>query len=100
MRIQIVIEADFNEEELAKLKDEKTGLIPSKGEYADGIIVGHDNGIGMIHVYNQKELCSAIEEVEKGEDYYKSKREQLLPIFYEGTMYNAAKNILKYFEIT
>lgn len=53
-----------------------------------------------IHVYNQKELCSAIEEVEKGEDYYKSKREQLLPIFYEGTMYNAAKNILKYFEIT
>lgn len=55
MKIQIVIEADFNEEELAKLKDEKTGLIPSKGEYADGIIVGHDNGIGIIHVYNQKE---------------------------------------------
>lgn len=55
MKIQIVIEADFNEEELAKLKDEKTGLIPSKGEYAGGITVGHDNGIGMIHVYNQKE---------------------------------------------
>ena len=55
MKIQIVIEADFNEEELAKLKDEKTGLIPSKGEYADSIIVGHDNGIGMIHVYNPTE---------------------------------------------
>lgn len=55
MKIQIVIEADFNEEELSKIKDEKTGLFPSKGEYADGITVGHDNGIGMIHVYNQKE---------------------------------------------
>ena len=31
MKIQIVIEADFNEEELVKLKDEKTGLTPSKG---------------------------------------------------------------------
>ena len=34
------------------VEDEKTGLFPSKGEYADGITVGHDNGIGMIHVYN------------------------------------------------
>lgn len=55
MKIQIIIEADFNEEELKKLKDEKTGLIPSKGEYSCGITVGHDNGIGMIHVYNQTE---------------------------------------------
>lgn len=55
MKIQIIIEADFNEEELKKLKDEKTGLIPSKGEYSCGITVGHDNGIGIIHVYNQTE---------------------------------------------
>lgn len=55
MKIQIIIEADFNEEELKKLKDKKTGLIPSKGEYSCGITVGHDNGIGMIHVYNQTE---------------------------------------------
>ncbi len=55
MKIQIVIEADFDEEELKKLKDDETGLTPTKGEYADGITVGHDNGIGMIHVYNQKE---------------------------------------------
>lgn len=55
MKIQIIIAADFNEEELKKLKDEKIGLIPSKGEYSCGITVGHDNGIGMIHVYNQTE---------------------------------------------
>lgn len=55
MKIQIMIEADFNEEELKKLKDEKTGLIPTKGEYSCGITVGHDNGIGMIHVYNPME---------------------------------------------
>lgn len=55
MKIQIIIEADFNEEELKKLKDEKTGLIPSKGEYSCGITVGHDNGIGMMHVYNKTE---------------------------------------------
>ena len=55
MKIQIVIEADFKEEELDKLKDEKTGFAPSKGEYADSITVGHDNGIGMIHVYNPTE---------------------------------------------
>ena len=55
MKIQIMIEADFNEEELKKLKDKKTGLIPTKGEYSCGITVGHDNGIGMIHVYNSME---------------------------------------------
>lgn len=55
MKIQIVIEADFNEEELVKLKDEKTGLTPSKREYTNSIAVGHDNGIGMIHVYNPTE---------------------------------------------
>ena len=55
MKIQIIIEADFNEEELKKLKDEKTELTPSKGEYSCGITVEHDNGIGMIHVYNPTE---------------------------------------------
>lgn len=57
MKIQIMIEADFNEEELKKLKDEKTGLTPTKGEYSCGITVGHDNGIGMMHVYNQTEYA-------------------------------------------
>lgn len=33
----------------------KTGLTPSKGEYTNSITVGHDNGIGMIHVYNPTE---------------------------------------------
>lgn len=57
MKIQIMIEADFNEEELKKLKDEKTGLTPTKGEYSCGITVGHDNGIGTMHVYNQTEYA-------------------------------------------
>ena len=55
MKIQIIIEADLNEEELQKIKNNKTKLAPSKGEYLDNIKIGYDNGLGMIHVYNQTE---------------------------------------------
>lgn len=56
MKVQIIIEADFDESELDKLKYKgKRPLPPTKGEYLDTMHIFHDNGIGKISLYNPLE---------------------------------------------
>lgn len=68
----------------------------SRGEFLPGNAIDYWTGA---HVYNLKEFCSAIEEIEKGKDSYKKEREQLISIFYEGTKRDSAKKILNYFRM-
>ena len=68
----------------------------SRGEFLPGNAIDYWTGA---HVYNLKEFCSAIEEIEKGKDPYKKEREKLISIFYEGTKRDSAKKILNFFRM-